>query len=199
MLGSFWRGFEQLRGGGVVGENPPQGPSRVESENGSNVVVQQPEGTTSRVDLAWAPGASSNIMSDGVGSGQGELPASRPMSPLEATVLSPASSTAMPMLGNQDGGVEPFMSRTPGRGEQAMQTEGCLMHLVVLQMPSPLLIQQGRIQGRCPCWVILLVGQGILPITWDCQGSRIYGVQGPAPHLCTVVQWGDPFPVSCLG
>ena len=116
MAGSFWRGFEQLRGGGVVGENPPQGPSRVESENGSNVVVQQPEGTTSRVDSAWAPGASRNIMSDGVGSGQRELPVSRPMSPLEATVLSPASSTAMPMLGNQDGGVEPFMSRTPGRG-----------------------------------------------------------------------------------
>ena len=100
----------------MVGENPPQGPSRVESETGSNVVVQQPEGTTSKVDLAWAPGASSNIMSDGVGSGQRELPVSRPMSPLEATVLSPASSTAMPMLGNQDGGVEPFMSRTPGRG-----------------------------------------------------------------------------------
>ena len=115
MLGSFWRGFEQLRGGGVVEENPLQGPSRVESENGSNVVVQQPEGTTSRVDSAWAPGASRNIMSDGVGSGQRELPVSRPMSPLEATALSPASSTAMPMLGNQDGGVEPFLSRTPGR------------------------------------------------------------------------------------
>ena len=78
--------------------------------------MQQPEGTTSRVDLAWAPGASRNIMSDGVGSGQRELPVSRPMSPLEATVLSPASPTAMPMLGNQDGRVEPFMSRTPGRG-----------------------------------------------------------------------------------
>ena len=100
----------------MVGENPPQGPSRVESENGSNIVVLQPAGTTSRVDSAWAPGASRNIMSDGVGSGQRELPVSRPMSPLEATALSPASSTAMPMLGNQDGGVEPFMSRTPGRG-----------------------------------------------------------------------------------
>ena len=116
MLGSFWRGFEQLRGGVVVGENPSQGRSRVETENESNVVVQQPISTASRVDSSWAPCASGNIMSDGVGSGQRELPVSRPMSPLEATGLSPASSTAMPMLGNQDGRVEPFMSRTPGRG-----------------------------------------------------------------------------------
>ena len=78
--------------------------------------MQQPVSTVSRVNSAWAPGASGNIMSDGVGSRQRELPVRRPMSPLEATSLSPASSTAMPMLGNQDGGVEPFMSRTPGRG-----------------------------------------------------------------------------------
>ena len=105
-----------MRGGSVVGEKPSQGPSGAESQNESNVVVQQPVSTASRVDSAWAPGASGNIMSYGVGSGQRELPVSRPMSPLEATGLSPASSTAMPMLGNQDGGVKPFMSKTPGRG-----------------------------------------------------------------------------------
>ena len=55
-------------------------------------MLQQQGRSVSRVDSAWTTGVIGNVMADGEGGGQSALQVSRPLSQLEATVLSLASS-----------------------------------------------------------------------------------------------------------
>ena len=114
-------------------------------------MLQQQGRSVSRVDSAWKTGAIGNVMADGVGGGQSALQVSRPLSQIEATVLSLASSRRMPMLDKQYGRMGLQCVELLGSLEWAVQAEGCSMHPMVLLIPFPFYIQWCKVKDRCLC------------------------------------------------
>ena len=113
-------------------------------------MLQQQGRSVSKVDSAWTTGAIGNVMADGVGGRQNALQVSRPLSQLEATVLSLASRT-MPMLDKQDGRVGHQCVGLLESLEWAVQAEGCSMHPMVFLIPFPFYIQWCKVKDMCLC------------------------------------------------